>query len=179
MNGTHSLPLVVKPSWRWVLPKLLVFLAVAAVGCWVTMSVPESVLEVPIPLGDDSLAGGEVTLRLPIFLLIALFFLVRPIVLLFDSRYEISAHHLRTWRGRLSVRRRRQEFAYEDLLGVQVAQTLLDRLLGVGTITVGSKTQSIEVVMKGIAHPQRIADLISRGIDGSRVVERARGGIFS
>ena len=49
---------------------------------------------------------------------------------IYDGYYEVSDHHLRLIRGRLSIWKKAQEFAFEDLLGVQVTQNIIDRLLG-------------------------------------------------
>lgn len=151
-------------SWRSVLPQLLLAILILVFGLYITAYIDESVLVIPI--------FEEFSLRLPIFLLLFLFVLIRPVVQIYDSYCELSEHHLRIVRGRLSIWRRNQEFAFEDLLGVQVSQSIIDRILGVGRIEVGSKTSAIQISMSGIKNPQLYADHVSRRIDNSRIAEK-------
>ena len=155
-------------SWRSLIPQFTLAFIVTVIGYQLSADNPLSSLVIPFEIDGESY-----NLRLPLLLLIVIFLLVRPIVMLFDSHFEISDHHLRVIRGKLSVWRRRQEFTFEDLLGVQVTQSIWERVIRVGAIRVGSKTQSIEVYMRGIPRPQHYADLISRRIDSSRIKERA------
>ena len=156
-----------KRSWKSLIPQFFLALFVAFVGYEITVAVPASSLEIPIQVDSETF-----TIRLPVFLLIVAFILVRPIVMLFDSHFEISDHHLRVVRGKLSFWRRQQQFAFEDLLGVQASQSVFGRLLNIGSIRVGSKTHSLEVYMMGVPRPQHYADLISARIDTSRIRQR-------
>lgn len=114
----------------------------------------------------------ELNIRIPFLLLVFFVFVVRPIVKLRDSYFQISPHHLRITRGRLSLWKNVQEFAFEDLLGVEVSQSLIGRMLGYGDIKVGSKTMSIHLTMGGIRNPDYYANIISRKIDESRIDAR-------
>ena len=150
-----------------MIPSYLLALFFTILGLYITAYFEQSVLLIPLSFLDI-----EFTLRLPIFLLIVLFILVRPIIQLYDSCYDLSEHHLRITRCRLSIWRRSQEFAFEDLLGVQVSQSIIDRILGVGSIEVGSKTSEIQIIISGIKDPQEFANQISRRIDNSRIAEK-------
>ena len=164
MHSSSNKVIHLKRNWRSLIPHFVLFLVIVFVGVLVTENVPAATVTLMLPIEGDA-----VTVDLPIFLLFALIALARPVVLLFDSHYQLSEHHLRINRGQLSIWRRRQEFAFEDLLGVQVSQSLLDRVLGVGTITVGTKTAALDVVMRGLAKPQAVADQVARRIDASRI----------
>jgi uncharacterized membrane protein YdbT with pleckstrin-like domain len=58
------------------------------------------------------------------------------------------------------------EVRHEDVRNLQVEQTALQRILGVGQIEISSSGQSaMEIVVKGVPDPQGIADLIRRHQD--------------
>jgi uncharacterized membrane protein YdbT with pleckstrin-like domain len=159
-----------KRHWISLFPQFFLAGILLFVGLYVTAHYPDlSVLEFPL-----SWLGLEVTLVLPVFLLIFLVVVIRPFIQLKDSEFEVSGHHLRITRGRYSLWKHSQEFAFEDLLGVQVRQSLIDRLLGVGGIDIGSKTSSIKIAMNGLKNPKQYADLISRRIDDSRIESKRR-----
>lgn len=155
-------------SWRSLVWHYFIFLFSLVVGLYVTAYYPGSILVIPL----DSISESNQVIRLPVFLLISLFLVARPLVLLFDSHYELTDHHLRVVRGKMSIFRRAQEFAFEDLLGVQVTQSILSRLLNVGVIEVGSKTSQIQIRMRGIGDPHMHAKEISNRIDLSRISEK-------
>jgi uncharacterized membrane protein YdbT with pleckstrin-like domain len=154
-----------KRHWISLFPQFFLSGILFCVGLYATAYYPDlSVLEISLLW-----LGLDVTLVLPVFLLIFLVVFARPFIQLKDSEFEVSPHHLRITRGRYSLWKHRQEFAFEDLLGVQVRQSIIDRILGVGGIDIGSKTSTIKVSMNGLKNPQKYADLISRRIDDSRI----------
>ncbi len=165
MTGSNVLRF--ERSWRSLIPQFLLFGVVLWIGLYVTAYVDQSIIVIPFAFN-----GEEFNIRFPIFVLILLFIIARPIIQLYDSFYEISDHHLRFTRGRFSIRRKSEEFAFEDLLGVQVTQSIIERILGVGTITVGSKTADIHVKMEGIKNPEFYAKEVSKRIDSSRLNEK-------
>lgn len=151
-------------SWRSLLPQFVLGVLCAVIGYIVTQRYPESVLEMSIPLGSQ-----ELLLKLPFFLLLVLFVVARPFFKLFNSYAEISEHHLKIVSGRLSLWKKAKEFAFEDLLGVEVSQSIFGRIVNVGTIHIGSKTPSINLEIHGVADPHKYANIICRHIDASRM----------
>jgi uncharacterized membrane protein YdbT with pleckstrin-like domain len=113
--------------------------------------------------------GEERAIRIPFLLVVFFVLIIRPIVKLHDSYFEVTGHHLRITRGKFSLWKNVQEFAFEDLLGVEVSQSILGRILNYGDIKVGSKTSSINITMGGIRNPDYYADIVSRRIDASRI----------
>jgi uncharacterized membrane protein YdbT with pleckstrin-like domain len=154
-------------SWRSLIPNLLFALVLLIIGLYVTAYFEHSVLLVPLDIGES-----EYSLRLPVFLLIVIVVLVRPIISLFDSRYEVSDHHLRIFKGLLSFWSKNQEFAFEDLMGVQVTQNFFERFFGVGNIQVGSRSNLINLKLNGVRSPEYYAKEISRHIDNARIAEK-------
>jgi uncharacterized membrane protein YdbT with pleckstrin-like domain len=94
--------------------------------------------------------------------------MIRPVLLLFDARNEISPHHVRSVQGRLSWKRKNSEVSYENMRGVEASQNVIERILGVGTIKLWTAiSDTPEIVMKGIDDPDSIAKLIQQRIDKS------------
>jgi len=59
--------------------------------------------------------------------------------------------------------RQTSEVQHEDVKTLEVNQRFLERLLGVGTIAIGSPGHSgMEIVVSGMPDPQRVAELIRR-----------------
>ncbi len=57
--------------------------------------------------------------------------------------------------------RHTSEVLHADVTNLQVDQTFFQRLAGTGTIEISSSAQDdIEIILKGISHPQKVADLI-------------------
>jgi len=57
--------------------------------------------------------------------------------------------------------KRTNEVQHDDVRNLRVNQTFVDRLFGVGALEVSSSGQDdMEIVVKGIVHPNEIADLI-------------------
>ena len=158
-----------KRNWRSVIPQFLLTLIFVFIGIYITKSFPWLSINFPIEISDF-----KAIIKIPVVLVIFPFLIIRPIVKLFDTYIEITKHHLRIFHGQISLIRNSQEFAFEDLLGVQVSQSILERILGVGTIEVGSKTQNIQLQMGGIWKPQKYANLIARLIDRARLVEKSQ-----
>lgn len=154
-------------SWRSLIPNFIAALILLLVGLYVTAYYEYSILSVPLIIGES-----EYSLRLPVFLLVVIVVLIRPIISLYDCSYEVSDHHLRIIRGRFSFRLKTQEFAFEDLMGVQVSQSVLERLFGVGSIQVGSRSNLINLRLNGVKSPEYYAKEISKHIDNARIAER-------
>ncbi|MFN8389411.1 MAG: PH domain-containing protein [Bdellovibrionota bacterium] len=107
-----------------------------------------------------------IDLRLPVFLLFFLVLIARPLTLILDGYCEISEHHVRSTVGLFSAHRSDVSIPYEELRGVRASQTLLDRFLGTGTVTAWTQNGSApEIVVRGVAAPREIANLISERID--------------
>lgn len=115
-----------------------------------------------------------VSLHLPLFLLFALVSIVKPLINIFNSKYEISQHHIRVTTGIFSFKMKYMEYAYEDILGVEVEHGLVSRVINVGDILVSSKAGQKIIFIKGVVDPERIAKLISNYIDSNRIESKSK-----
>ena len=155
-------------SWRSLFPALLPAIAVGVAGLLVD---PDSGLfstTIELPWG-----GSTLPVSLPVFALLFLVLLARPLMLRFDGYAEIRPHHVNATRGICSLRRLSTSVPYEDIRGVKVVQNLWDRLVGSGTLYCWSvAAESPEIRIFGVAHVRKHAELIKQHIDIART-ERA------
>ena len=120
---------------------------------------PKSVIQ-----GDlFSLGDENVYLSLPIFWLLPFAFFLIAIIKIYNVRYSLTAKGLEMTVGILSTRKRSVKIRYEDIRSVETTQTILERVLNIGTVEVGtSSTGSIEISFEGVDSPQEIQSLIEK-----------------
>lgn len=161
-NIDQSLPIKLRLSWRFVVPRLIFvsFLILIIVG----LSFVYSTI--------DSESLFSLTLALPLFFLLFVIFMARPVILLFDCKHEVSFHHVRSTQGICSLKKQFIEIPYEDMLGVRSSQTIMERVLDIGSIIVWTASAEVpDLIMKGIREPEKYTRLIGRKIDGA-IIER-------
>jgi len=147
-----------------VAPRLILVSIFAWISYRLTITFPETKLPLELPT-----TGAPLVVHLPLFLLLTLILLVRPLTLLLNSHYELGTHHLRATTGKASFHKRFVEIPYEDLLTIEVDQNILDRLLCVGNVSAGSAmTNQQGILMTGILHPDRIAKELGHRVDLAR-----------
>lgn len=106
---------------------------------------------------------GEKTyyLHLPLLALLPGFFLGKILIYIYDSKYIIDERGVEAQVGLVSLNLRQPRLRYEDIRGVEPNQTILERILGIGSVLIGSAmTQDVEIVMEGVANPRAIQLLL-------------------
>lgn len=157
----HCEALRIKRSWWSVIPNFI--LAVVAVIVIRHLSQVSSLpsLDIKVPLG-----GTDWLLHLPIYLLVGLVLIARPLFLMRDTIHLLGQHHLYSEFGRMSLNREHIEIAFEEMLGVRFRQNLLERILDVGTILIWTASADRpEIVMRGVRDPARVVHIIRDRID--------------
>lgn len=114
--------------------------------------------------GELFSVGGEfVYLSLPIFWLVPVAFFMFGLMRIYNVRYCLTSKGLEMTVGILSIRKRSVKIRYEDIRSVETSQTILERLLNIGTVEVGtSATGAIEIVFEGVDSPQEIQALVQK-----------------
>ncbi len=146
------------PTWRSQLFPLIGFfiLAVLAVqgSIWIDKSVIQGKL---FDIGET-----RYMLHLPLFALLPAFLLGKILIYIYDSKYIIDEGGVEAQIGLVSLSLRQPRLRYEDIRGVEPNQTILERILGIGSVLIGSAmTQDVEIVMEGVADPRAIQLLIN------------------
>ncbi len=147
----------VRRSPRSVIFRLILALAIGILG--VALWNSPAFYTSPVPFfGID--------VRLPVFLLLFLFLVLRPVLLLHDCHHELTAHHIRSISGICSFNRKEFSVPYEDVRGVRADQSILDRILGIGSVVAWTNSGlAPEIRFDGIRRPRKVAEMVSDRID--------------
>ncbi|MCB0344388.1 MAG: PH domain-containing protein [Bdellovibrionales bacterium] len=129
-------------------------------------------------IAGELLSFGSTTyyLHLPLLALLPGFFLGKILIYIYDSKYIIDERGVEAQVGLVSLNLRQPRLRYEDIRGVEPNQTILERILGIGSVLIGSAmTQDVEIVMEGVANPRAI-QLLLQGERDKRLSLLGSGG---
>jgi hypothetical protein len=155
---------LIRPSIRGVIPSFLISL-IAAGGIYYLRG-QSSFRESAAPI---QIGSFETSLPLLMTALMFLFLMARPVVLLFDSYYTIGRHHLYAVIGRISINRRLTEVPFEDMRGVRCDQTIIQRLLNIGSVVVWTATvDAPAITMRWVRNPEAVTNELCHRIDRAR-----------
>ncbi len=162
-KGDIAIPKV----WRSEIKGVVIFLFLTGAALFLSNKFPLSVLRGELFRYGDTL----VYLRLPLFWLLPAFVLGGLLVRMYDVSHVMSAAGLESRTGIVSVRQVVTKVRYEDIRGVEVVQSVLDRLFDVGILEVStSATGGVEIIMEGIAHPREVQETILAERDRRQIV---------
>lgn len=145
------------PTWRSQLFPLLGFVIFSIAAIWVSHAVPATVIKGKLVSFGDT----QWYLHLPLLVLIPGFLLGKVLINIYDAKYIIDEMGVEAQIGLVSMNLRQPRLRWEDIRGVEPNQTIWERLLGIGSVLVGSAmTNDVEIVMEGVANPRAIQLLI-------------------
>jgi uncharacterized membrane protein YdbT with pleckstrin-like domain len=79
----------------------------------------------------------------------------------FNSLYTFRDEHVRAYDGLLSLQYRKSSIKIRDIRDIRTRQTLLGRLLGFGSLDLGTAASSThEVVLQDINQPRKVAAIL-------------------
>ena len=164
--------ILMKPSLRVALPRLLAFVLVCLLVWMIVLAIPASDAAAQLRFRESA-----ALFLIPLIPLLGAVVLARSVIRCLDSSLEVTPHHVRYVSGRCSLKKKTVEFAYEDILEVEVDQNVVDRLLNLGTISFGTAMRSQpEAVISGLSDPQGKAGIIARRVDNARLtMNHAKG----
>jgi uncharacterized membrane protein YdbT with pleckstrin-like domain len=151
----HSL--VISKVWRSEFPRVLVFFVLLA-GCTLaSRAYPQTIIK-----GELIMIGAtQVILSLPLLWLIPAWSLLSTIVRIYNVRYLIDSQGIESRTGILSLHQVITRIRYEDIRSIEIEQSVLARILDVGTVEMGTAaTGAVEVALDGVAAPKQVQDLI-------------------
>ena len=160
------------PTWRSQLLNLCGFFGL----CFFCIVGSHYIPYVVIPGKLFSIFGTTVMLHLPVLILFPGFMLGRILVNIYDAKFIIDESGVEAQIGLVSFNLRQPRLRWEDIRGSEPQQTIWERLLGIGSVLVGSAmTQDVEIVMSGVANPRAIQLLIQGERDRRLKEMRAPG----
>jgi len=145
------------PTWRSQFFHLFGFFALSLLCIYVSRQIP--ILVIPGKL--FTIGGITFYLYFPILSLIPMSLLGKILMNVYDAKYIIDEGGVEAQVGLVSFNLRQPRLRWEDIRGSEPQQTLWERVLGIGTVLVGSAmTQDVEIAMSGVANPRAIQLLI-------------------
>lgn len=145
------------PTWRSRILQLIGLALTSVFAIYVSEFFPLTVIKGKL----FSIGDTVVYLHLPLVVLLPGIVLGKILIYMYDAKYIIDERGVEAQIGLVSLSLRQPRLRYEDIRGVEPIQTLLERLLGIGGVLIGSAmTQDVEIVMEGVANPRGIQLLI-------------------
>ncbi|MCB0330944.1 MAG: PH domain-containing protein [Bdellovibrionales bacterium] len=156
-------------TWRSEIITVVVFVVMSFLAVFLSHLFPWSVIEGELfPLGESSLR-----MHLPLFWFIPFLTIGSAMYRIYNVRYVLSERGIEAEVGILALQRRLIRVWFEDIRSVQIRQTLLNRLLGVGDIEISTAaTGSIEVILRGISAPGEVQEMVQRERDKRQKSQR-------
>jgi membrane protein YdbS with pleckstrin-like domain len=155
----EDLVLETRPHWVVLVPPIFVFVVAILGGSIVYGLVPGGFLQ-------DALR----VLVLVVSFALMLWFAVRPALRWLTTRLRVTSDRL-LWRSGLRTGR---EIPLERLTDVTVAQSLFERLFGLGDVTVRAAGEAARLTMPDLPRPGQVLDAINRQVEAHGA--RYRGG---
>ncbi|MCC6934046.1 MAG: PH domain-containing protein [Deltaproteobacteria bacterium] len=161
------------PTWRAQLLKLIYYFVFCIVSIKCSQMFDKSIIEGELfRIGDTILY-----LRLPMFIFLPGAVLVKIFLFIYNAKYIIDERGVEAQIGLVAMNLRQPRLRYEDIRGVEPRQTLWERILGIGSVLIGSAmTDDVEITMVGVANPRAIQLLIGAERDKRlKFIERTLG----
>jgi uncharacterized membrane protein YdbT with pleckstrin-like domain len=147
---------VLHPHWKTLVgPVLGAFLIVAAL----------LVGEVAIPGGKDAAVERLAAAVLAVVLL--MWWLIYPLLRWRTTRYELTTRRMRLRTG--VVARNGSDIPLSRITDVSFRKSLLDRLLGCGTLVVESAGEHAEIILREVPHVERVSATLFQLVEDERL----------
>lgn len=171
--------LVLRKVWRSELFGMILFLGTLIAAPIISSYFPGSVIRGELL----RVAGTVYYLRLPLAWLIPATILMTVLWRIYNVCYQIDAKGIEAREGILSLSQSITRIRYEDIRSIETFQTILGRIINVGTVEMGTAaTGEVEIRMRGIASPKYFQELIQMRRElvltqnGDVSAEQRRGG---
>jgi uncharacterized membrane protein YdbT with pleckstrin-like domain len=146
---------VLHPHWKTLVgPVAAAFVIVAAL----------LVGEVAIPGGRDAAIERLAAAVLAVVLL--MWWLISPLLRWRTTRYELTTRRMRLRTG--VVARNGSDIPLSRITDVSFRKSLLDRLLGCGTLVVESAGEHAEIVLRQVPHVERVSATLFQLVEDER-----------
>jgi uncharacterized membrane protein YdbT with pleckstrin-like domain len=150
-------------TWRSEIISVVVFVIMGILAIYLSYLFPWSIIEGELlPLWGSN----SIRMKLPLFWFLPVITIGMAMYRIYNVRYTITERGVEAEIGVIALHRRLVRVWFEDVRGVQTKQNLLGRVLGFGNLEIGTAaTGTVEVVLRGIATPNEVQEMIQRERD--------------
>ena len=142
--------IIIPRVWRSQASTLILFLLVSPICIWISNRIPQTVISGPL----ISLGESTIILKVPLLWFIPAFLVCKALINIYDVRYTLDNRGIESKIGILSLSQTITRVRYEDIRSVDSRQTLSERLLGIGTLELGTAASAgLEIIFTGIDNP--------------------------
>ena len=153
---------IIRKVWRSEISSLTWFI-ISSILC-VILSNKFSILTLRDHL--FTIGNYKIVLVLPLLWFIPLISLMYAIYKIYNVKFKVDNRGVEATIGRLSMKQSVIRVRYEDIRAIDINQTLLERMLDIGTVDIGTAASGeSEVYMIGIEAPYEIKDMLDRERD--------------
>lgn len=150
---------VIRKVWRSELALLAAFVLLSIASVMLSKEFPASIIRGELL----QLGSSHLVLDLPLLWLLPVSALGLAIQRIYNVRYTMDANGIQTKVGIISLKQTITRIRFEDVRSVETHQSLLERLLDIGSVGVGTAAEAgIEVEMFGIAAPYAVQQLVQK-----------------
>ncbi|NDC38649.1 MAG: PH domain-containing protein [Proteobacteria bacterium] len=166
--------IVMYKVWRSEAPALLMLGVLCAGAIQLSRMFPSLVVRGRL----FEVGGTAVTLALPILWLIPVAWLSMILFRIYNVRYVADSRGIEARSGILSFAQQITRVRYEDVRSIESEQSILERLLDVGTVWIGTAASTgVEVHLAGVAAPKSVQEFIQNERDRRQLAVQAEGPI--
>jgi uncharacterized membrane protein YdbT with pleckstrin-like domain len=159
MNGQVVIP----KTWRSEVGRSTIFLFLCGLSIILSRQFPGSVINGKL----FTIGPSTFFLSLPLYGLMPLTWLGDVTYRIYNVRYAVDGRGIEGRVGILSLKQSITRLRFEDIRSIEVDQSLLDRILNVGDLQIGTAaTSGVEMVLSGIAAPYEVQDMMQKERDG-------------
>jgi hypothetical protein len=143
--------IIIRQSWLNQLGMIVLALVTLALTSYLSIMYPEYTT-VPTE-------GG---LSLPVLNCIPLAMVLRSAFAIYNERFVITPEYLIDVEGRLAWRERSTRIEYHRVQEIKIEETIVQRILGLGDVTVVplAGSDGVPICLRGVVHPRVVKDLI-------------------
>lgn len=165
--------IVVRRVWRSQIMRLMVYFVLCLGTVLLSHHFPGSVLSGKL----FTIGGSTFYLSLPLWSLFAFGGLVYCLLPIYDARMVIDRRGVELAVGILGLQYVVNWVRFEDIRGCELKQSVLERILDVGTLEIASAaTEGVEITFDGIGSPRELQNMVQmeRDIRKKAELENAR-----
>lgn len=154
--------ILVPRVWRSQASLLILFIISSPLCIWLSARFPQTIIKGPLFIFEESI----LVLKLPLLWLIPAYFVFKALVNVYDVRYSLDNRGIESKIGILSLSQTITRVRYEDIRSVDSRQTLIERILGIGTLELGTAASAgLEIIFTGIDRPTELQKQIQNERD--------------